>query len=58
MKSKKQIKELLTEEETREMFSMFHVDIESGMEYLCGLEKTIEGKRFYRLEDIQRFIYR
>lgn len=46
------------EQETRKIFSEEGVDIESGMEYLNGLEVIVYGVKMYRLEDIERFINR
>ena len=52
-------KTLFTDEETRILIANAGQDADSGMEYLYGLEYIDPlGNKFYKKEDIERFINR
>lgn len=50
--------ELITEQKARELMDFNDVDVESGMEYLNGLEVKKDDKIMYKLNDVLRFILR
>ena len=48
----------ITKQEAIDLMEFNMVDVESGLEYLHGLETIIDGVTYYNLSDVGRFITR
>jgi hypothetical protein len=51
-------KKILTKNEAAEMIMEAGKDVESGMEYLYGLEEIINGEKHYKTKYVLTFINR